>query len=114
MDPQTRKWFPEVGDLSTLPLDSAWTPKRRVPIETIWRERMLPHAAPTHLVQIQRSTERQPTRIHPLNSTEIVSTLLHQTVVPVDRTAARQVISTIAALANKVQGLRLELGQDAY
>lgn len=114
IDPQTRKWFPEVGDLSNLPLDSVWTPKRRLPIERIWEKRMVVCAEPTHLVQIQRYPDRRAARAETLSPGEVLSALLHQTVVPIDRRTASQVISVVAALAKQLRGVRLELGMDAY
>lgn len=114
LDPQTRKWFSEIGDITAMPLSSAWTAKRRVPIESIWQERLVTDAPPTHLVQIQRYPERRPTRVQPLARTEVLGTLLQQTVIPTEPAAAGQIVSTIAALAKQVRGLRLELGEDAY
>lgn len=114
IDPQTNHWFSEIGDLSKLPLDSAWTPKRRLPIQHIWQDRMVAQAQPTHLIQIERSADSRPAHAGELSSGEVLSALLHQTVVPQDRETARQVVTTVSALARQVRGLRLELGQGAY
>jgi hypothetical protein len=114
IDPRTRQWFPEVGDLSGLPPDSAWTPKRRVPIESIWQERVLTHAEPTHLVRIERVVENRTALAQPLNSVELLAALLRQTVVPSDRVAAKQVLSVLAPVAGRLRGLRLELSDGAY
>ena len=114
IDPQARKWFPELGDLSNLPLDSVWTPKRRLPIDRIWPERMVAHAQPTHLIQILRHPDRRPAHAAALSAGEVLSALLHQTVLPADRDAAGQVVAVMAALAKPLRGVRLELGLDAY
>lgn len=114
IDPKTSNWFPEIGDLSQLPLDSVWTPKRRLPIESIWRERMVAHAQPTQLIQLYRHNEHHPIRVEELDTSQVLSALLHQTVVPRDRATARQVLNTVAALASQLRGLKLELGRDAY
>lgn len=114
IDPQANAWFPEIGDLSNLPLDSAWTPKRRVSIESLWQDRMLARAEPTHLVQIQRFTEPHPTRFVELGGAEVLTTLLRQLVIPGEREIAAQILRVVTALARQVRGLRLELGAGAY
>lgn len=114
IDPQTRQWFPEVGDLSHLPLDSIWTPKRRADIEAIWPGRLLAEATPTHLVQIRRHPDPRPAQAQALGPTQTLSALLRQTVVPNDPALVKAILSVVAPTARRLQGLQLELGDDAY
>ncbi len=114
IDPQTRQWFPEVGDLSQLPLDSIWTPKRRADIDNIWPGSLLARATPTHLVQIRRHPDPRPAQVRALGSTQVLSALLHQTVVPADPAIARAILAAIVPAARQLQGLQLELGEGAY
>lgn len=114
LDPQTQKWFPEVGNLSQFPPYSIWSDKRRVEVETIWQGRVCSRAQPTHLVQIERYPDHRMTRTQPLGQSQVLSVLLSQTVIPQDRTEAKQILSVLASLARQVRGVRLELGEDAY
>ena len=45
---------------------------------------------------------------------DVLSTLLHQTVVPTDRRIARQVLAAVAATASRLKGIKLDLGDDVY
>ena len=114
VDPQARKWFPEIGDLSDMPLDSAWTPKRRVAVERIWPEQFQQSATPTHLIQIQRFPDRRRTNVKPLDFPQVLSALLHQTVIPKEPAMARAILAVIAPGARQLRGVGLELGEGAY
>lgn len=114
LDPRTRKWFPEVGDLSRMAPYSIWTPKRRIRIESVWKGRLRVEAHPTHLVQVFRCPDHRRTRTEPLSRSQVLAALLAQTVVPGDRTVAAQILSVVAPLSSRLHGLRLELGEDAY
>ena len=114
LHPQTRAWFPEVGDLRRLPVYSAWTEKRRVPIEAVWPGGTAAGGRPTHIAQLDRSDAYQGIRVMPLAPAEILPTLLRQTVLPNDRGVARQMLQTIADSARHLCGVRVEIGKDAY
>jgi hypothetical protein len=53
-------------------------------------------------------------KIAPLSRAEVLSTLLRQTVVPRDRKIAGEILSTVAAAARRLEGLHVEIGEDAY
>jgi hypothetical protein len=114
LHPKTRHWFPNVGDLSQLPPYSIWTPKRRVNLTTIWPQGAQFTARPTHLVQIVRTEDTARIKLSPLDSNAVLSLLLHQTVIPQQRKIAQQILSTIAGTAARLQGWRLEIGENAY
>ncbi len=114
LDPRTATWFPELGDLEALPRLSRWSAKRQIAIEDIWRDGFARRAAPTHLVQLHRLQESRPTRVEHLAASEVLSTLLHQTVMPADRDTARGILTVLARSAHTLRGVRLEIGEDAY
>jgi hypothetical protein len=53
-------------------------------------------------------------RISQLGDADVLSSLLHQTVVPSDPKAARQIVATVAQSARTLQGLKVEVGNDIY
>ena len=114
LHPQTRAWFPEVGDLERLPVYSAWTDKRRVPIETVWPGGTSGGGLPTHVVQLSRGDVEGKIRVEPLAHAEILPTLLRQTVLPGDPAVTRQMLRTLAAATQGLQGLQIEVGLNAY
>lgn len=114
LDPRTRTWFPEVGDLQRLPRVSASTSKRRVAIGDIWGDCFATRAVPTHVVLIDRVAESRPTRIEMLGAPEILSALLHQTVIPNDPAAAKAILTVITRSARGMRGVRFAIGDDAY
>lgn len=114
LHPQTRQWFPEVGDLELLPVYSAWTPKRKVSIEEIWPDQTRFSARPTHLVQIQRCENLVGFEVSSISPNDVLSILLRQTVIPQERNTARQILSTIAMTARQLQVLRIKVGEEAY
>jgi hypothetical protein len=114
LDPQAGAWFPELGDLESKPRLSSWTAKRRVSIGAVWGDCFAASAVPTHVVLLRRLAERVPPRIESLGAREVLSALLRQTVIPADPTAARQILTVVAGAARSMQGVRLEIGDDAY
>jgi hypothetical protein len=114
LDPKTQEWFPETGDLHVLPIYSVYSEKRRVRIEDFWPGRTVRRGKPTHLVQINLSNELNSIRTTPIKKEEIFSILLHQTVIPGKATEAKQIISTIAATAGQLKGLRVDVGKNVY
>ncbi len=114
LHPKTREWFPEVGDLERLPTYSEWTEKRKVHPEAIWPGRTLTHARPTHLLQLARREEASGIAIGPLSQSEVVSILLHQTVVPSERETAGRILAAVVTTARSLRGFRVEIGENAY
>ena len=114
LDPRTQEWFPETGDLNILPIYSVYSEKRRVRIEDFWPGRTIRKAKPTHIVQINLSNELNSIKTTPIRKEEIFSILLHQTVIPGKVTEAQQILSTIAATAGQLKGLRVDIGKNVY
>jgi hypothetical protein len=114
LDPRSRSWFPEVGDLERLPVYSEWTEKRKVHPESIWPGSTIVRAAPTHLLQIRRSDTARSVSISTLENSAVLSALLHQTVVPSDALTARRILSTVGATASQLEGFHVALGENTY
>jgi len=114
LHPKTQEWFAEVGDLERLPLYSAWTEKRKVYIDDVWKGRAASRARPTHLVSLARRERGSGVRIASLPRAEVLSTLLRQTVIPRDRKIAGEILAAIGATARRLEGLHVEIGEDAY
>ncbi len=115
LHPNTRTWFPEVGDLAAVPRYSQWTEKRKVRSADLWPGATTQSAAtPTHLAVIQRREEAEGLRAERLEPAETLSALLHQVVVPGGRRAARQILGVVAQTATSLRGLRVRVGENAY
>jgi hypothetical protein len=114
VDPAAAAWFPELGDLTLLPEYSAWSPKRRVSLSSVWPEAAALQGQPTHVVQLIRTKATAHVRVSPLSAAERISVLLHQTVIPLDRTIARHITATLAVRAERLQGIRVEIPDDIY
>jgi hypothetical protein len=114
LHPKAQEWFAEVGDLRRFPAYSAWTEKRRVQVEDIWPGKAAWRGRPTHLVSLAQREGGTGIKIMPLPRAEILATLLRQTVVPRDRKIAGEILSTVAAAARELEGLRVEIGAEAY
>lgn len=114
LHPQTRRWFPEVGDLEQLPIYSEWTEKRKVRPETIWPGCTVEHAHPTHLVQVERLETGGSVQVVEMSREKLVGTLLRQTVIPSDAEIASPILNTVARVASSLSGLEVSIGEDAY
>jgi hypothetical protein len=114
LHPRTSRWFGEVGNLGALQPLSQWTGKRRVTAESIWDDCFVPQARPTHIVQIRRDGDPQTTRATRLSTTEVLSVLLRQTVVPADAASARGILAVLAPSSRQLEGACLEIAEDAY
>jgi hypothetical protein len=112
LHPQTRDWFPEVGDLEQLPRYSVWTEKRKVSISSIWSHAPVHRARPSVLVSLRR--DNLDVLIRPLEQPDVFATLLRQTVIPNDPVTARQIIADVAGAAEKTRGLQVDVPADAY
>ena len=114
LDPLTREWFPEVGDLERLPRYSTWTAKRKVRIESIWPEPAADGAHPTHLLRVRRAPEAGGIVHVPLAGDDTLRTLLRQVAVPTERSTASRILSAVAPTARGLRGLDVTVGEDAY
>jgi hypothetical protein len=114
LHPQTQQWFPEIGDVHRFLAYSTRTEKRRVPIAQVWQDAVVSAAEPALVGQLDRKDSLQGVRVTPLESHEILPTLLRQTVIPSDRGIGSTVLNTLAACAMRLRGFRIEIGRDAY
>ncbi len=113
LDPGTSRWF-DVGDIEGLPRYSAWTQKRRVHVDRIGNGLAAESARPTHLICLVRSSGVNGMRVSKLDDAAVLPALLRQIVIPSDREAARSILQTAISCARTMQGLQLEIGDDAY
>jgi hypothetical protein len=114
LDPNVRKWFPEVASIGVLPSYSVFSQKRRVNIGDFWPGRTIRSSRPTHLLQIALREDIDTVNMTPIKNNDILSILLHQTVIPKDVPSANQIVSTLAATAMHLKGYRVEIGKNAY
>ena len=114
VDPVASAWFSELGDLTVLPEYSAWSPKRRVSLASVWPAAAALQGEPTHLVQLIRTEGRGEVKVSPLSIADRISVLLHQTVIPLDPAIARHITSTLAVRAERLLGVRVEVPDDVY
>lgn len=114
LHPKAQEWFPEVGDLERLPRYSVWTEKRKVSISSIWSHAPAHMAEPSVLICLSRNDEALDAIISPLSDGQILETLLRQTVIPAERSTARDIISSVARAASQVKGLSVEVPREAY
>jgi hypothetical protein len=112
--PHTRDWFPEIGDLESLPHYSVWTEKRKVRIEDIWPGRTVKKDSPTHLVNVVLDDTVKDIEVTPLAQNEILFTLLRQTVIPTHPETARHIVQSLAASARQLKGITARIGPNAY
>ncbi len=113
LDPATRRWF-DIGDIESLPRYSAWTQKRRVPLDRLRGGAGLELAHPTHVVSVTRAKGTQGIRTRKLSTTEVAATLLRQVALPADVEITRFIMNETLACAGRLRGLEIEIGDDAY
>ncbi len=113
LDPEIRRWF-EVGDVRVLPRYSAWTQKRRVPLDRLRLHARRPMAHPTHVVSITRSPQMRGIRASRLDAPQTVAALLRQIVLPSHVNVGRWIVTQAARCASNLHGVQLEIGEDAY
>ncbi|WP_164084928.1 hypothetical protein [Pseudazoarcus pumilus] len=112
--PHTREWFPDLSGIERFPHCSAWTDKRRVPVEWIRPAAMRDAAAPGQVLKLVRTEDTDTVRVSGLSFDETLSLLMKQTVIPGQREIARHVVRTVSMLARQVCGLEVEVGKGAY
>ena len=114
VDPSVDAWFPEIGDLRGLPEYSAWTPKRRVPLTSLWPDSTAYSMRPTTIVSLERRPGAKRFEIAPMDAGATLATLLRQTVIPRNPDQARWITRELALCARGAYGIRLLVGDDAY
>jgi hypothetical protein len=114
LDPATRKWFPEVGDLYALPRQSFYSEKRRVNLEDFWPKKGIRAGRPSHLLQIARGGQTAGIKVKRLEGIDVLSALLRQTVIPTNVEIANKVLSVMVETAKHLRGFGVEIGEDAY
>ncbi len=114
LDPAVVRWFPEVGDLRSLPEYSTWSPKRRVPLTRFWPRAAARVTRPTHVIVVDRRPDSGSVQVQPLSEGDTMAALMRQTVVPLDPTVAQPVLAALATVARRVRGFRVEIPDDAY
>ncbi len=113
LDPATRRWF-DLGDLEALPRYSAWTVKRRVPLDAIAPGAAVAAAAPTHVVRVSRNPLVDGVRATPMPQIDVLPTLLKQIVLPADRHVSTWIVREAISCLGRVRGVYLEIGDGAY
>lgn len=112
--PHSKRWFPELEGITEYPAYSVWTDKRRVPMDSLRPGSAVSQGAPTHVVRVSRREGMQGIKVSPLDPHGVLDLLLRQTVIPRERAMARWILDTITRTARSVQGLAVEIGDDAY
>ena len=114
VDPDVRRWFPEVGDLTVMPPYSAWTTKRRVSLGAMFPSAPATQMPTTHLVVVDRQPRTKGIHVSSMTAAEAISALLHQSVIPHDAPTAAGITRALARLGERVSGVKVSVGDDAY
>ena len=115
LHPQSRAWFPEIGDLERLPRYSAWTPKRKVYAEDVWPGRTAQRGRPTHVLRVGRDPGEVPIKLTPLAGDEMFRTLVGQIAIPNDPPVAAAAMRIVGkTVAAGLRGLDVVIGEGAY
>lgn len=114
LDSKTERWVPQAKNLNSFPGHSPNAKKRRVQIDRFWPGKAVRKGTPTHLVQVILREDLRGVHVDPMKENDVLSALLHQTVIPKNTVTAKQILSTIAYAASKLKGLKVTIGQDAY
>jgi hypothetical protein len=114
LHPASSRWFPEAGDLGAWPTYSRWTDKRVVRIETVWPDRLIDHAFPAAVVQLERVENGPALAVEPLNQSGALNALLRQVAIPADAEHAKPLVSCIAATAARLRSALMKIGHDAF
>jgi hypothetical protein len=114
VDPSVASWWPEIGDLRGLPEYSAYTPKRRVALTSLWPNSAATSMRPTSVISLQRQRGLGGIRFERMDPTETLTTLLRQTVIPTEPDEARWITGELALCAQAAVGFKITVGDDAY
>ena len=114
MHPEAERWFEQLAELRSYPEYSIWTPKRRLPIETFWPDSRAYCSRPTHLIQIKPIETKGVMELHPMSQTQVLDSLLRQTVIPKEPHVARKILGTVSQTAFTLNGYEMHLGREIY
>lgn len=114
LHPRSAQWFSELDGIAELPRYSAWTPKRRVNLETLAHWSAIDSAAITHVVVIERTAMHSGVVLRPVEPNDAVAAVLRQIVIPNDRAVAGAAMRQCARVAQTSVACKLEIGEDAY
>ncbi|MEP7360077.1 MAG: hypothetical protein ABI744_00725 [Chloroflexota bacterium] len=114
VDPSVDAWFPEIGDLRGLPEYSAWTPKRRIGLSSLWPDSPAFAMRPTTVISLERRPGPGAMSAEEMDPAATIGTMLRQTVIPRDPDEARWITRELAACARGTRGIRLVVGDQAY
>jgi len=114
LHPALANWFPEIGEIEKWPRYSRWTEKRMVKMEAIWPGQLMGSAIPAGLVQLARAEKGPALEVEPFDSIRTLHSLLRQIVIPADRADARPLVSCAAAMAGRLRGALVTVGNNAF
>ena len=114
LHPNSSRWFPEAGDIRAWPTYSRWTDKRVVRIEGLWPDRLVEHAVPAAVVQLERNENGPALTVEPLDQVSTLNTLLRQVAIPSDASHAKPLVSCVAATAALMRSVLMKIGHDAF
>ena len=114
VDPALRDWFPELGDVSALPIYSEWSPKRRVPLASIFPDAPASAMSVSHVISLERRDGGGDINIEHMGMAETLSALLHQTVIPNESRAARAITAGLVGIGQSARGLRVTVPDGIY
>ena len=114
VDPALRDWFPELGDISELPIYSEWSPKRRVPLASIFPDAPADLMNVSHVISLVRRDDVRDIEIEAMDMAETLSALLHQTVIPNEPHTARAITASLVGIGQSARGLRVTVPDGIY
>ena len=114
VDPALRNWFPELGDISELPIYSEWSPKRRVSLASIFPDAPASLMNVSHVISLVRHDDGRDVQIEAMDMAETLSALLHQTVIPNDPRMARAIAASLVGIGQSARGLRVIVPDGIY
>lgn len=114
VDPALRDWFPELGDVSELPIYSQWSPKRRVSLASIFPDAPAASMNVSHVISLVRVDHGRDIQIEAMDMAGTLSALLHQTVIPNDPRTARAITASLVGIGQSARGLRVTVPDGIY
>jgi len=114
LHPATANWFPELGDIERWPRYSRWTEKRMVKMGELWAGQLEDIAIPKAIIQLARGGSETALKVEPLDFMTTLNTLLRQIAIPTDARDARPLVACATALAGKLRGVTVTVGENAF
>lgn len=112
LHPSSQRWFPELSDFAGCPHYSRWTDKRVVRIEEAWPHRLVDHAKPVAVVQLERI--QSGFEVEGMDRMKTLYTLLRQVAIPSDPEHAQPLLACISQLATTVNSAVIRIGDGIY